>query len=456
MILEQCKCNQIKIIQVKRKTKQEKVISHLINGIPLKDKLQSYINLPESKRLIIKKPISGKRSEEQTLERKEYAIVQCGKCPYCKLYKVNQWKARFKYEMINNEGMFIHLTYKNEPTSQGNNLHLMQKFTKRLYKKFNLTGKTTKVLKSGEYGDAKGRIHGHMLISGFKVNDLQYAGKSNRGHIMYSSKILTKQWKHGRVRIQDFTNEAIGYALNYTEKLRKYNKQYDIDNSKGAYTELINLRNVKRKLKAKQIYAKSKYTDKYITCQAKINEIQKKIKQLEKHLRNIRMREFTTYSKNIGFTKFIQSDFLKKFDTLPKNSNIPLYWIYKSIDYENYTDCKNINEYNRKKINALHILQEIKTQSDRKVKENLNLINKLLKENKLEQYETDSAFIICAKRSDDIKIDLYEDISNVLNNISRNNDINWTQAHIAKSKAFRKVNAIDNNIDDISININTS
>ena len=124
-------------------------------------------------------------------ETKNIRLLPCGQCEECRAQNAQQWATRAYNETKTNQtGMFLTLTYKNEdlpktptgiPTLQKKGVVLFKKaIRQKLFRKY---GKriNIKTLECGEYGGKRGRPHYHMLLWGYKAEDIKLAGKSKSG-----------------------------------------------------------------------------------------------------------------------------------------------------------------------------------------------------------------------------------------------------------------------------------
>lgn len=96
----------------------------------------------------------------------------------------------------------------------------VQLFIKRL-RKF-CAPRKIKVFGSSEYGSTTHRAHYHLLLFGVRFPDLVFYKKSNRGHILYSSAILTRLWGLGICTVDSKTvNASVArYCTKYMTKQR--------------------------------------------------------------------------------------------------------------------------------------------------------------------------------------------------------------------------------------------
>lgn len=139
--------------------------------------------------------------------------VPCGKCPPCKLRRVNSWVFRLLQEEKQSEhAHFITLTYDTDHVPITNN-HFMglskrdlQLFIKRLRKR----GQFIKYYAVGEYGSVHKRPHYHLIT--FGLSDVRdYNGELR-------SESLRKAWGLGDTHIGKVSSDSIAYTCKYINK----------------------------------------------------------------------------------------------------------------------------------------------------------------------------------------------------------------------------------------------
>lgn len=145
-----------------------------------------------------------KQHNGETLE------LQCGKCPRCKIRRVNQWIFRIQQEAKNSiSAKFITLTYADKylPRTQRNLGTLrkedVQNFIKRLREHEKAAGNTEviKYFAAGEYGDQTKRPHYHILILNIKDNNN-----------------IKKAWPKGHIDVGELNQNTIAYTIKYIDK----------------------------------------------------------------------------------------------------------------------------------------------------------------------------------------------------------------------------------------------
>lgn len=156
--------------------------------------------------------------------------VNCGRCPYCKNRKVNDWVFRLKQEdKVAKSGHFVTLTYDTDNVplcKDGMSLSKMefpiiyswkqiggfrtflirQGKTKsndltRFFKKLRKKGENIRYYAVGEYGSKSYRPHYHIIL--FNLNDIEN---------------IYRSWNLGSIHIGEVSGASIGYTVKYLAK----------------------------------------------------------------------------------------------------------------------------------------------------------------------------------------------------------------------------------------------
>lgn len=135
--------------------------------------------------------------------------VPCGVCMACRINRTEEWATRIEHEMHGKDSCFITLTYGVDPETL-NKKHL-QDFLKRL--RYHLGDKKIKYYGCGEYGDLNGRPHYHLIIIGWKPEDL-YVSLSKHN----TSVLLAGIWNYGFVSVGACSAQSIRYVTGYVRK----------------------------------------------------------------------------------------------------------------------------------------------------------------------------------------------------------------------------------------------
>jgi len=151
----------------------------------------------------------------RTLASIEKVPVPCGRCPPCKLRRVNSWVFRLMQEAKRSvTAHFVTLTYDTTtvPISKNGFMTLdkqdVQKWMKRLRK---LETNKLKYYLVGEYGTKNGRPHYHAIV--FNVSNVE--------HFNFS-------WGLGETHIGHVTSDSVAYTMKYIDKAN-FNKKHGRD-----------------------------------------------------------------------------------------------------------------------------------------------------------------------------------------------------------------------------------
>lgn len=169
----------------------------------------------------------------------EYLHLPCGKCKECRLNKARDWANRCMQEMkLSKDNSFITLTYDNEnlPRKKAIDVETGEivewetlrfkdytKFMKdlRRYYKYHFNIDNIRDFACGEYGEKRGRPHYHIIMYNCPIIDLKPDHKNKLGNTIYTSKIIEKIWKKGRVGIAEANWETACYTARYVMKKQK-------------------------------------------------------------------------------------------------------------------------------------------------------------------------------------------------------------------------------------------
>ena len=205
--------------------------------------------------------LSGKKLKyEDLMYNPKVMLIPCGQCIGCRIRQREDWTTRIELEARNypkEQVWFITLTYDDDhvpgmivktgeimrkvqytwkageerPTSVQTLMYPdIQKFIKRLRKAYR--GKL-RYFVAGEYGEQTARPHYHMILYGWRPEDLKHLYKS-RPNGYYTSDWLANLWGMGQIQIAQAVPETYRYVAGYVTK-----KMYEIDGKKAnAYYEL--------------------------------------------------------------------------------------------------------------------------------------------------------------------------------------------------------------------------
>lgn len=137
----------------------------------------------------------------------EKVPVPCGRCPNCKLRRVNDWVFRLmQHSKVSDNSHFVTLTYdtRHVPITENGFMTLdkdaVPLFMKRLRK---YETAQLKYYAVGEYGTNNKRPHYHMIL--FGVSDIEN---------------IHKAWNYGSVWVGTVTGDSIAYTMKYIDKSR--------------------------------------------------------------------------------------------------------------------------------------------------------------------------------------------------------------------------------------------
>lgn len=277
---------------------------------------------------------------------KSKIMAKCGFCYECKKERARNWTYKLWLETKNydvNENCFLTLTYSDQhiPKNQSLKKKDLQDFIKRLRK--NLKLKNIKYFGAGEYGERTRRPHYHIIILGYRPNDIikMHGVKSKKNKIMYKSETIRKTWGMGRITVQPFAKNEIGYLTLYIEENRilfqkendkildEYNKRLTALKIKHKLLERIDLKNQIIYNKIKLIKNLSK---------DELKAYKKDYNKLKNEINLNKEPEFNIYSKGIGFNNFIKHEYYNTSLIIDNHTyEIPKEYLRKVLEnYEEY------------------------------------------------------------------------------------------------------------------------
>lgn len=136
--------------------------------------------------------------------RKGAEYFPCGQCVPCRINRSRVWVLRLLLELeLHSDACFLTLTYNEEHYPAGGNLvpRDLQLFLKRL--RYNLPGRDIRYFAVGEYGEARGRPHYHLILFGVGKQHLE---------------AIEKSWNLGFSYVGDVTVESARYVAGYVIK----------------------------------------------------------------------------------------------------------------------------------------------------------------------------------------------------------------------------------------------
>lgn len=163
---------------------------------------------------------------------KKYIRVPCGKCTECQENYSREWAFRCVQEAsFYPQSCFCTLTYSDNPVMLVKKD--LQDFIKRLRRR--LEPLKIRYFACGEYGSKGLRPHYHIMIFGWKPDDLIEFHKDNRGNMIYLSPMLADCWigqkdpntglypnpRAGFCSVGDITISSAKYCAKYMQKFQE-------------------------------------------------------------------------------------------------------------------------------------------------------------------------------------------------------------------------------------------
>jgi len=188
--------------------------------------------------------------------------LPCGQCTGCRLERAKTWAVRCLHEAsLHSDNSFITLTYNDEnlPVDESLDHRQVQLFFKKLRK----AGIRFRYYMCGEYGENfTKRPHYHIIMFGYRPNDLEAYGVNKQGKTLYTSPELTKIWAKGNTDVGDVNYESASYVARYIMK-----KQLGPDSDYTHLTQhgLITTRNPEYTAMSRKPGIAKDWFDQYLT-----------------------------------------------------------------------------------------------------------------------------------------------------------------------------------------------
>lgn len=165
--------------------------------------------------------------------------IPCGQCIGCRMDYARDWATRCELEMRKYEhNYFVTLTYDDEHLHVTNGINLdtgeliisntlepkdLTTFMKVLRTKWqrNYGEEGIRFYACGEYGDAGGRAHYHIMLFNCNIRDLVKHHQNKKGNWIYTSEMLEKAWGKGIVGITEASWDTAAYTARYMLKKQK-------------------------------------------------------------------------------------------------------------------------------------------------------------------------------------------------------------------------------------------
>lgn len=148
-------------------------------------------------------------------------MLPCGRCVGCRLDYAASWEVRIMHEAkCWDDNCWITLTYDDEHVPSDGSLQYrrdFQPFMKRLRKRY--APRTVRFFCAGEYGDALGRPHFHVVLFNLAFReDRKYWRTTESGFKVDRSATLESLWKFGHSEVGELTPQSANYVARYVTK----------------------------------------------------------------------------------------------------------------------------------------------------------------------------------------------------------------------------------------------
>ena len=174
-----------------------------------------------------KRPIVFKRNEGF---EDQVVMIPCGKCDGCVIDKTREWATRAVLEsQMHIENSFLTLTYNKESLPMDGSIHksevsgfikALRQQNSRLAEKVSLKADEIRFFGCGEYGDKMGRPHYHVLVFGYRPDDLEFFKIGVNDEPIYTSDKLERLWGKGFCTVGEVTGASAAYVARYLFKKR--------------------------------------------------------------------------------------------------------------------------------------------------------------------------------------------------------------------------------------------
>lgn len=146
----------------------------------------------------------------------EPLTLPCGKCVECLQSYSTEWAVRCMFESrLHTFNCMITLTYADAPKSVCR--RDLQLFIKRLRRRIEPV--KIRYFGCGEYGKKGARPHYHIIIFGWRPDDLEKFFFRD-GHWVYKSAFVARVWDLGFISVEDVTWQSAKYTAKYLQKLQ--------------------------------------------------------------------------------------------------------------------------------------------------------------------------------------------------------------------------------------------
>lgn len=142
-------------------------------------------------------------------------LLPCGHCTGCKLDYRKSWAVRCCCESFyHKSSVFVTLTYDDKNCPKKLRKSDLQSFIKSVRN----YGYKFRYFACGEYGSKTYRPHYHIIMFGFKPDDMKYDTKSSNKFAIFRSEFVSKIWNKGLVTVQNFEPGCAAYVAGYVDK----------------------------------------------------------------------------------------------------------------------------------------------------------------------------------------------------------------------------------------------
>lgn len=144
--------------------------------------------------------------------------MPCGQCIGCRVAKSQDWATRIAHEAaLHRDNSFVTLTFDDAhlPAS-GVQVRHVQLFMKRLRKA--REPQKIRFFACGEYGEMFSRPHYHVILFGYRPDDMYPWRRTKSGFVCSRSPELERVWPYGHVEVGSVTVQSAAYVARYVVK----------------------------------------------------------------------------------------------------------------------------------------------------------------------------------------------------------------------------------------------
>jgi hypothetical protein len=175
-------------------------------------------------------------------------------CYACQQARASSWATKaFCESQLHDESCFVTLTYADDwlPALGQLQYRDVDLFVMRLRTHIRRSDKPVRIryFYSGEYGESNGRPHYHIIIFGWKPDDLLPHGRAKNGDTRYTSQTLADLWGNGYVDVGTASIASMLYIANYIigssdelDQLLTFGHQIIVPGAQDLDLSLVNLK----------------------------------------------------------------------------------------------------------------------------------------------------------------------------------------------------------------------